>query len=299
MGTVSPQLYCPQPFHSRISRRTQTSPPVLRLPYITWSQSYFTVFIILHFMCFPPPQIIVFLHPPHSASDYLSPFSSSVVHNQWPHQSPHRSTLSRLLICAKGGRDGGREGGGRLAGYTRTSDGLSAPSSSHNSDLSPPPRPSFSLFRVDPWRTELGGREEVVFQRRCAGQPAFIRMNQRGDKISPVTKQGYEIRALIEFSSPGRGCGALNIIEFDRLMKRAPVLVLPLSTGRGEREKKSRPLLPHAYVRMLMFKHVRPPKVDVAKHGGLFFFRISTIVCSQCSTLLYSGMRRQRNINKK
>lgn len=200
--------------------------------------------------------------------------------------SPHRSTLSRLLICAKGGRDGGREGGGRLAGYTRTSDGLSAPSSSHNSDLSPPPRPSFSLFRVDPWRTELGGREEVVFQRRCAGQPAFIRMNQRGDKISPVTKQGYEIRALIEFSSPGRGCGALNIIEFDRLMKRAPVLVLPLSTGRREREKKkSRPLLPHAYVRMLMFKHVRPPKVDVAKHGGLFFFRISTFVCSQCSTL--------------
>lgn len=72
---------------------------------------------------------------------------------------------------------------------------------------------------------------EVVFQRRCAGQPAFIRMNQRGDKISPVTKRGYEIRVLIEFSSPGRGCGALNIIEFDRLMKRAPMLVLLLSTG--------------------------------------------------------------------
>ena len=98
----------------------------------------------------------------------------------------------------------------------------------------------------------VGGEEEVVFQRRCAGQPAFIRMNQRGDKISPVTKQGYEIRVLIEFSSPGRGCGALNIIEFDRLMKRAPVLVLPLSTGRRER-KKSRPLLPDAYVRRLMF----------------------------------------------
>lgn len=119
----------------------------------------------------------------------------------------------------------------------------------------------------------MGGREEVVFQRRCAGQPAFIRMNQRGDKISPVTKQGYEIRALIEFSSPGRGCGALNIIEFDRLMKRAPVLVLPLSTGRREREKKkSRPLLPHAYVRMLMFKHVRPTKGRCCKAWWAFLF---------------------------
>lgn len=57
-------------------------PPILQLPYITWSQSYFTVFIILYFMCFPPPQIIVFLHPPRSASDYLSPLSSSIVHNQ-------------------------------------------------------------------------------------------------------------------------------------------------------------------------------------------------------------------------
>lgn len=79
-----------------------------------------------------------------------------------------------------------------------------------------------------------GGGWVVVFQRWCAGQPAFIRMNQRGDKISPVTKQGYEIRALIEFSSPGRGCGALNIIEFDRLMKRAPMLVPLLSTGPRE-----------------------------------------------------------------
>lgn len=78
---------CTQPFHSRISLHTQTSLPVLQLPYITWSQSYFTVFIILHFMCFPPPQIIVFLHPPQSGSDYLSPLSSSVVHNQWPHQA--------------------------------------------------------------------------------------------------------------------------------------------------------------------------------------------------------------------
>lgn len=84
---VTPQLYCPQPFHSRISLLTQTSPPVLRHPYITWSQSYFTVFIILYFMCFPPPQIIVFLHPPHPAFDYLLPFSSSVVRNQWPRQA--------------------------------------------------------------------------------------------------------------------------------------------------------------------------------------------------------------------
>ena len=203
-------------------------------------------------MCFPPPQIIVFLHPPHSASDYLLPFSSSVVHNQWPpqppldHDCPGPGCVGREG-GGRGGGEGGRDGGGRLAGYTRTSDGLSAPSSSHNSDLSPPPRPSFSPFRVDPWRTEFGGGEEVVFQRRCAGQPAFIRMNQRGDKISPVTKQGYEIRVLIEFSSPGRGCGALNIIEFDRLMKRAPVLVLPLSTGRRERKKAGHFCRMHTY----------------------------------------------------
>lgn len=62
-------------------------------------------------------------------------------------------------------------------------------------------------------------------------------MNQRGDKISPVTKQGYEIRVLIEFSSPGQGCGALNIIEFDRLMKRAPMLV-PLAFN-GAQKKPS------------------------------------------------------------
>lgn len=74
-------------------------------------------------------------------------------------------------------------------------------------------------------------------------------MNQRGDKISPVTKQGYEIRVLIEFSSSGRGCGALNIIEFDRLMKRAPMLVLLLLTG----PRESCPPLPHAYARMLLF----------------------------------------------
>lgn len=67
--------------------------------------------------------------------------------------------------------------------------------------LTPPSTPS--LFRVDPWRTGGGAVVVVVFQWWCAGQPAFIRMNQRGDKISPVTKQGYEIRALIEFSSPG------------------------------------------------------------------------------------------------
>lgn len=62
-------------------------------------------------------------------------------------------------------------------------------------------------------------------------------MNQWGDKISPVTKQGYEIRVLIEFSSPGQGCGALNIIEFDRLMKRAPMLV-PLAFN-GAQKKPS------------------------------------------------------------
>lgn len=189
-------------------------------------------------MCFPPPQIIVFLHPPYSASDYLSPFSSRAVHNQWPHQAltdQHRPCFWFVLKDAEGGREGW---GGRLASYTRTSNGLSAPSSSHNSDLSP--HTPFLFFGS----THGGQKGEVVFQRWCAGQPAFIRMNQRGDKISPVTKQGYEIRVLIEFSSPGRGCGALNIIEFDRLMKRAPVLVQLLST----RPRESCPPLPYAHI---------------------------------------------------
>lgn len=132
---------------------------------------------------------------------------------------------------------------------------------------SPPPR--LPLFRVDPWRTEWG---VVVFQRRCAGQPAFIRMNQRGDKISPVTKQGYEIRVLIEFSSPGRGCGALNIIEFDRLMKRAPVLVLPLSTGPGEKLSTSTICIrTHADV-----GHACRPNLTARKS---FFFKAHSNAC--------------------
>ena len=60
-------------------------------------------------MCFPPPQIIVFLHPPHSASDNLSPLSSSVVHNQWPHQAladQHRPGFWFVLKGAEGGWDG-------------------------------------------------------------------------------------------------------------------------------------------------------------------------------------------------
>lgn len=62
-----------------------------------------------------------------------------------------------------------------------------------------PARPLHS-FRVDPRR--MGG---VVFQWWCTGQPAFIRMNLRDDKISPVTQLGYEIRVLIEFSGAGQG----------------------------------------------------------------------------------------------
>lgn len=82
--------------------------------------------------------------------------------------------------------------------------------SSSGPDLSARPRFFFSFFLfsvggVDPWRG-AGGR--AVFQRRGSGQSPFIRINQRGDKISPVTEQGYEIRALIEFSTPGRECGA-------------------------------------------------------------------------------------------
>lgn len=124
--------------------------------------------------------------------------------------------------------------GGRFAGYTRTSNGLSAASSSSNSDLSAPPFPFFWGGSTHGEQRSWGGGG-AVFQHQGAGQAAFIRINQRGDKISPVTKQGYEIRALIEFSSPGRVCGALNIIGFDRLMKSAPVLVLMLSTGPREK----------------------------------------------------------------
>ena len=184
-------------------------------------------------MCFPPPQIIVFPHPPHSASDYLSPLSSSIVHNQWTHRAHTDQQLPSFWFVLKGA-EGGEGWGGRLAGYTRSSDGLSAPSSSRNSDLSPH-GPSSPFSWVEPWRTESGGG--VVFQQRrcCTGQPAFIRMNQWGDKIGSVTKLGYEIRVLIEFSRPGQGYGALNIIEFDRLMKRAPMLVVLHSTGPRER----------------------------------------------------------------
>lgn len=194
-------------------------------------------------MCFPPPQIIVFLHPPHSASDYLSPLSSSVVHNQWLYQAltdQHCPDFWFVLKGAEGRRDGAA---GLLATPGPAMDYLHPPVPTILI-YSPPPMPFFSPGRP---MEDSGG--EVVFQLWCAGQPAFIRMNQRGDKISPVTKQGYEIRVLIEFSSPGRGCGALNIIEFDRLMKRAPVLVLPLSTG----PRESCPPRLYAYACMLMF----------------------------------------------
>lgn len=126
-----------------------------------------------------------------------------------------------------------------------------------------PSLPSFLFFfQVDPSRTEAGGRERVVFQWRRAGQPAFIRMNQRGDKISPVTKQGYEIRVLIEFSSPGQGCGALNIIEFDRLMKRAPMLV-PLAFNGAQKK-------PSTSHRMLMCS----TRVSAKAHTGGRFFAV-------------------------
>lgn len=124
-----------QPFHPRISLCAQTSLPVLRLLYITWSQSYFTVFIILRFMCFPPPQIIVFLHPPHSCLRlFIAPL---LLHRpqSMDSVSPHRSTASPAAdLCWK---EAAMWGGLKLAGYTWTSDGLSAPSSSHISDLFP------------------------------------------------------------------------------------------------------------------------------------------------------------------
>lgn len=130
----------------------------------------------------------------------------------------------------------------------------------------------------------VGGR--VVFQLWCAGEPAFIRMNQRGDKISPVTEQGYEIRELIEFSSPGQGCGALNIIEFDRLMKRAPMLVPLLSIGLGE----SWPPQPYADVQrtcLLSFAQEKDgfsrhsPNVysDYAGRAVLFSVSVHLIMC--------------------
>lgn len=98
----------------------------------------------------------------------------------------------------------GDGGAARASGYTWTNRGLSAPSSSHKSDLSHPfPSPCSG----QPMEDRRGSGVGVVFQQRCTGQPAFIRMNQQGDKISPVTKLGYEIRVLIEFSSPGQGSG--------------------------------------------------------------------------------------------
>lgn len=158
--------------------------------------------------------------------------------------SPRRSTLSRLLICAKGWgrRRGGQGWGGRLATYIRPKQWIICTSQFpqfwfiplYHTHTSTWPF-SFFIGSTRGGQTGWGGgwRACVWWWRggcisaASAGQPAFIRMNQRGNKISPVTKQGYEIRVLIEFSSPGRGCGALNIIEFDRLMKRAPMLAPP------------------------------------------------------------------------
>lgn len=150
------------------------------------------------------------------------------------------------------------------------SNGLSALPSSHNSDLSPSTThtqahgPSLFLSGrpVEDRRAEVEGGGRVWWWRggcisaASAGQPAFIRMNQRGNKISPVTKQGYEIRVLIEFSSPGRGCGALNIIEFDRLMKRAPMLAPPPPFSRDLEEAVH---LSHTHACTSLFNmHVEP-----------------------------------------
>lgn len=78
----------------------------------------------------------------------------------------------------------------------------------------------------------MGG---LYFSGGALGSRAFIRMNPRDNKITSVTQLGYEIRVLIEFSGAGQGCEALNIIEFDRLMKRAPTLVMLLPTEPIER----------------------------------------------------------------
>ncbi len=67
--------------------------------------------------------------------------------------SPHRSTLSRLLICAKGCVGGGRDGEADL---------LATPGTAM--DYLHPPVPTFLIypappspfFWVDPWRTEEG-----------------------------------------------------------------------------------------------------------------------------------------------
>lgn len=106
----------------------------------------------------------------------------------------------------------------------------------------------------------------VVFQRRCTGQPLFIRMNQRGDKISPVTRRRYEIKVLIEFSRAGRGCGVLNIIEFDRIMKRAPVLVRPPSARHTEEAERSGLVHTHARARAL---HSNIHKLVAVDHNAL------------------------------
>lgn len=55
----------------------------------------------------------------------------------------------------------------------------------------------------------------------------FISVDRQHDKISPVTEQGYEIIALIEFAVLGERVQPLNIIDFDRLMKQCSRAWLP------------------------------------------------------------------------
>lgn len=64
-------------------------------------------------------------------------------------------------------------------------------------------------------------------------QPLFIRMNQRGNKAGAVTRQGYEIRTLIEFCSAAACIGALNIIGFDRIMKGIPTPAQAAASKKG------------------------------------------------------------------
>ncbi|MEQ2302284.1 hypothetical protein AMECASPLE_005210 [Ameca splendens] len=104
--------------------------------------------------------------------------------------SPHRSTASPAADLCSRVLEGGRD-----VGWANS---MATPGPAM--DYLHPPVPTFLIYPHSTpslfFGSTHGGQKEggvVVFQQRCAGQPAFIRMNQRGDKISPVTKLGYEI----------------------------------------------------------------------------------------------------------
>lgn len=209
----------PQPFHPRLSLLTHTALSVLQHPISTRSVTFYCVYHSLLYAlstsadnCFPSP--------PHTLPPVI--YLPSLPHNQWLRQASQINTFQAFDLCRQG------EGCSWLHRHQQ--------------------RTTYTLvfWFIHPltiWEV-VGG---------CVSTPGqLFLLEWISEKISPVTRQGYEIRALIEFSSPGRVCGALNIIESDRLMKSAHALVPLHSTG----PRKRGPPLLYAEARMLMFSHV-------------------------------------------